>query len=90
MSAATLTFAVHWTTPADSPIRFATWYFVARRLPIPLRSTAGNPSVLLAAAERRSRRFRTGEIRLAEQTFGLTVRMASFADVATALAGVAA
>ena len=91
LSKASLTSGVHWTTLPDSPIRFATWYFVARAPTGRIRVDGGEirayrwlrPNDALA-------RFRAGEIRLAEQTFGLTVRMAAFADVAGALAAVAA
>ena len=91
LSAASLVSATHWTTPADSPIRFATWYFVAPAPAARIRVDGGEiqayrwlrPNDALA-------RFRAGEMRLAEPTFGLTVRLAAFADVATALTAVAA
>ena len=91
LSAASLTCAMHWTTLPDSPIRFATWYFVARAPAARIRVDGGEihayrwlrPTEALA-------RFRAGEIQLAESTFGLTVRMTAFADVAAALTAVAA
>lgn len=91
LPAASLTLAAHWTTPVDSPIRFATWYFVAAAPSCPICVDGGEihehrwlrPSEALA-------RFRAGEMKLAEPTFGLTVRMAGFAEVETALAAVAA
>ncbi len=91
LSAASLVFATHWTTPVDSPIRFATSYFVAPAPAGRIRVDGGEihayrwlrPGDALA-------RFRAGEIKLAEPTFGLTARVAVFADVATALTTVAA
>ena len=88
--AESLAFAVHWTTPETSPIRFATWFFVAP-------ATAGavetdgteilehrwlRPAAALA-------RQRSGEIKLAAPTFALTTRLAGFAGVDSAMAAVA-
>lgn len=91
LSASSLTFAVHWTTPADSPIRFATWYFVA---PAPGGSVTVDGGEITEYRWLRPgdalARFRAGEIKLAEQTFGLTVRLAAYVDAASALAAVTA
>ena len=85
-----LVFAVHWTTPAVSPIRFATWFFVA---PAPAdRITVDGGEIhahqWLPPADALARQ-RAGEIKLAAPTFALTTRMADFDDVDTALAAVA-
>ncbi len=88
--AASLAFAVHWTTPETSPIRFATWFFVAP-------ATAGavetdGTEILdhrwLRPADALERQ-RAREIKLAAPTFALTTRLAGFADVDGALAAVA-
>ena len=88
--AASLAFAVHWTTPDTSPIRFATWFFVAR-------ATAGvvetdGTEILdhqwLRPADALARQ-RARAIKLAAPTFALTTRLAGFADVDNALAAVA-
>ena len=88
--AASLAFAVHWTTPETSPIRFATWFFVAP-------ATAGAVQIdgteildhrWLRPADALERQ-RAREIKLAAPTFALTTRLAGFADVDGALAAVA-
>lgn len=88
---ASLAFAVHWTTPAASPIRFATWFFVA---PAPAgRITVDGGEIhahrWLRPVEALARQ-QAGEIKLAAPTFALTTRMAAFDDAETALAAVAA
>lgn len=85
-----LAFAVHWTTPEVSPIRFATWFFVA---PAPAdRITVDGGEIhahqWLSPAEALGRQA-AGEIKLAAPTFALTTRMAAFDDIETALAAVA-
>ena len=88
--AASLAFAVHWTTPETSPIRFATWFFVAP-------ATAGTVETdgteilehrWLRPADALERQ-RAREIKLAAPTFALTSRLARFADVDSAMAAVA-
>ena len=88
--AASLAFAVHWTTPETSPIRFATWFFVAP-------ATAGKVEtdgteilehLWLRPADALERQ-RAREIKLAAPTFALTSRLAGFADVDSAMAAVA-
>ena len=87
--AASLAFAVHWTTPETSPIRFATWFFVAP-------ATAGTVETdgteilehrWLRAADALERQ-QAREIKLAAPTFALTSRLAGFADVEGAMAAV--
>lgn len=89
--AASLAFAVHWTTPETSPIRFATWFFVA---PATAGAVETDGTEILdhqwlrpadALARQRSR-----EIKLAAPTFALTTRLAGFRDVDSAMAAVAA
>ena len=85
-----LAFAVHWTTPEVSPIRFATWFFVA---PAPMERITVDGGEIHAHQWLRPSdalaRQAAGEIKLAAPTFALTTRMAAFADVDTALAAVA-
>ena len=86
-----LAFAVHWTTPEVSPIRFATWFFVA---PAPAdRITVDGGEIhahqWLSPGDALARQA-AGEIKLAAPTFALTTRMAAFDDVETAVAVVAA
>ena len=86
-----LAFAVHWTTPEVSPIRFATWFFVAQAPADRITVDGGeihehqwlSPGDALARQE-------AGDIKLAAPTFALTTRMADFDDVDAALAAVAA
>lgn len=88
--AASLAFAVHWTTPETSPIRFATWFFVA---PATAGTVETDGTEILEhrwlrpadALERQQAR----EIKLAAPTFALTSRLAGFADVDGAMAAVA-
>ena len=86
-----LVFAVHWTTPAQNPIRFATWFFVAE-------TTADTVEVdgeeihdfrWLTPADA-LRRHARGAIKLAPPTFALTTRFAAFPTVSAALLAVAA
>lgn len=91
VAADALAFAVHWTTPEVSPIRFATWFFAA---PAPAaRVTVDGGEIhahrWLPPAEALARQ-RAGEIKLAAPTFALTTRMADFDDVDAALDAVAA
>ena len=88
--AASLAFAVHWTTPETSPIRFSTWFFVAP-------ATAGavetdGTEILdhqwLRPADALARQ-RDREIKLAAPTFALTTRLAGFTDVDGTMAAVA-
>ena len=86
---ASLAFAVHWTTPAASPIRFATWFFVA---PAPAdRITVDGGEIhahqWLRPADALERQ-QAGEIKLAAPTFALTTRMAAFDDADRALGAV--
>ncbi len=88
--AASLAFAVHWTTPETSPIRFATWFFVA---PATAGAVETDGTEILDHRWLRPadalKRQRTREIKLAAPTFALTTRLAGFADVDDALAAVA-
>ena len=88
--AASLAFAVHWTTPESSPIRFATWFFVA---PAAAGTVETDGTEILEHRWLRPadalERQRAREIKLAAPTFALTSRLAGFADVDGALAAVA-
>jgi 8-oxo-dGTP pyrophosphatase MutT (NUDIX family) len=90
VSPESLAFAVHWTTPAVSPIRFATWFFVAPASPDRVTVDGGeiHAHQWLRPADALARQ-RAGEIKLAAPTFALTTRLAGFADVDSAMAAVA-
>ena len=87
---ASLAFAVHWTTPETSPIRFATWFFVA---PATTGAVETDGTEILEHRWLRPadalERQRVREIKLAAPTFALTTRLAGFADVDSAMAAVA-
>lgn len=78
-----------WTTPASSPIRFATWFFAAAADPAAVRIDGveihdhrwWRPTDALRA-------HRGGRIRFANPTFALSTRLAGHASVAEALAAV--
>ena len=88
--AGSLEFAVHWTTPVTSPIRFSTWFFVA---------PASDGAVTIDGGEIHDHRWlrpgdaleaqRAGKIKLPAPTFALTTRLAEFPDTETALTAVA-
>lgn len=90
VSVDSLQFAIHWTTPVTSPIRFSTWFFVA---------PATDGAVKIDGSEIHDYRWlrpsdalkaqRTGGIKLAAPTFALTTRLGEFPDTETALATVA-
>ena len=88
---ASLQFAVHWTTPLTSPIRFATWFFVAPATTDRITVDGGeiHEHRWLRAIDALARQ-RNGEIKLAAPTFALTTRLAEFDDVPAALRAVAA
>ena len=86
-----LVFAIHWTTPAPSPIRFATWFFMAQAPADAVTIDHGEiidhrwltPRAALDAQ-------REGRMPMAAPTFALTTRLLEQPDVPTALAAVAA
>ena len=86
---ATLHPMCQWTTPAASPIRFATWFFAAAAEPAAVRVDGveiqdhrwWRPSDALQA-------HRDRRIRFANPTFALSTRLAGQATVADALAAV--
>ena len=84
-----LAFAVHWTTPETSPIRFATWFFVAPATDgaVETDGTEILEHVWLRPADALARQ-RSREIKLAAPTFALTTRLAGFPDVDSAMAAV--
>lgn len=90
VTAESLAFAVHWTTPEVSPIRFATWFFVAPASEDRITVDGGeiHAHQWLSPVDALARQ-RSGEIKLAAPTFALTTRMTDFEDVDTALAAVA-
>jgi 8-oxo-dGTP pyrophosphatase MutT (NUDIX family) len=79
----------HWTTPAASPIRFATWFFAA---------AAGTDTVRVDGGEIHDHQWRrpadalrahqARELRFANPTFALTTRFAEHATVRDILAAV--
>ncbi len=87
---ASLAFAVHWTTPETSPIRFATWFFVAPATDgaVETDGTEILEHRWLRPADALERQ-RGRELKLAAPTFALTTRLAGFADVDSAMAAVA-
>ncbi len=90
VSADSLTFAIHWTTPVTSPIRFATWFFVA---------PASGETVTIDGGEIHEHQWlrpraaldqqSASTVKLAAPTFALTTRLSEFPDVDTALATIA-
>ncbi len=91
VSESSLVFAVHWTTPTPSPIRFATWFFMAQ---------APDAAVTIDRGEIIDHRWlsprdaldaqREGRMPLAAPTFALTTRLLEQRDVNSALAAVSA
>lgn len=85
-----LVYAIHWTTPTISPIRFATSFFVARAPTDDVTVDGGEihafewlrPTDALA-------RHRDHTFKLAAPTYALTTRVGAFNDVDRALAAVA-
>ena len=86
-----LAFAVHWTTPLASPIRFSTWFFAAE---------APGENVEIDGQEIHDHRWlrprdaldhqQHGGMKLAAPTFAITTRLAPYPSVDEALAAVAA
>ena len=82
--------AIHWTTPTASPIRFATWFFVAH---------SPTSDVIIDGSEIHEfewlqpadalKRHRDTEFKLAPPTYVLTIRIGVFGNVDQALLGVA-
>ena len=87
---ASLVYAIHWTTPTVSPIRFATSFFVARAPTDEVTIDDGEIHAFEwlqpadALARHRKRAFK-----LAAPTYALTTRIGAFDDVDRALAAVA-
>jgi len=84
-----LTFAVHWTTPESSPIRFSTWFFVTHDSGEHVRID-GNEILdhqwlkPIDALKLHTDR----KMKLAAPTFALTTRLAEFQDINSAVAGI--
>lgn len=91
VSPAGLSFAIHWTTPVQNPIRYATWFFVTETTADTV--VVDGDEILdfrwLTAADA-LRRHARGAIKLAAPTFALTTRFAAFPTVEGALSAVAA
>lgn len=76
-----------WTTPASSPIRFATWFFAAATNPVAIRVDGveihehqwWRPEAAIRA-------HREGAIQFANPTFALSTRLAGHSSVAEVLA----
>ena len=85
-----LGFAIHWTTPLDSPIRFSTWFFAAE---------APDGTVEVDGQEIHEYRWlrprdaldrqRDGDMKLAAPTFAITTRLAAYPSVDEALSAIA-
>ncbi len=78
-----------WTTPTNSPIRFATWFFAAEAAQTPVQVDG----VEIHAhqwhrPEQALRGHRTGRLKFANPTFVLTTRLAEHRTVRDALAAV--
>ena len=78
-----------WTTPADSPIRFATWFFAAEAEETPVRVDG----VEIHAhqwhrPEEALRAHRRGNLQFANPTFVLTTRLVEHTTVRDALAAI--
>jgi len=90
-AAGALIALAHWTTPADAPKRFATWFFVARAADGAVRVDGGEigahrwlrPDAALTAQ-------RAGELELPPATFVTLLDLREFAAVDEALAALAA
>ena len=91
LSGSMLTYAAHWTTPTNSPIRYATWFFVA---------SAPTKDITVDGSEIEEHRWlrpavaleqqHLGNMQMAAPTFALTTRLSVFDDVNTAIAASAA
>ncbi len=85
-----LAFAIHWTTPTTSRIRFATWFFVAPTTGETVTIDGGEihehqwlqPSAALDQQ-------RAGTVKLAAPTFALTTRLTELPDVDAAISTIA-
>ena len=85
-----LAFAIHWTTPVASPIRFSTWFFAAE---------APSGIVKIDGQEIHDHRWlrprdaldhqRHGGMKLAAPTFAITTRLAPYPSVDEALSAIA-
>ena len=87
----TLRYLIHWTTPTNSRIRFATWFFIA---PAPAGEVRVDKSEIrdfrwLRPADA-VRLHDTNDIRLPVPTFALSTRLSTFPTVEAAMRGVAA
>ena len=81
-----LEFAVHWTTPLASPIRFSTWFFVAETMDEEVRIDGQeiHDSRWIRPADALQEQA-AGTIKLAAPTFALTTRLAECRDVRSVL-----
>lgn len=77
-----LEFAVHWTTPLTSPIRFSTWFFVAETMVEEVRVDGQeiHESRWIRPVDALDEQA-AGTIKLAAPTFALTTRLAGCPDV---------
>ena len=89
LAAKKLTFAVHWTTPESSPIRFATWFFVThdsgKHVTIDGEEILDHQWLKPADA---LKQHTVRKMKLAAPTFALTTRLAQFQNVSSAVAGI--
>lgn len=86
---ATLLPVCEWTTPAKSPIRFATWFFAAAANPEQIE--VDGTEILDHRWQRPEdalRAHRAGEVKFANPTFALSTRLSGHASVASMLASI--
>ena len=86
LSQSQLFHAAHWTTPTTSPIRYATWFFIASS---PTQTVTVDGSEIedhawLEPSEALGRQ-RQGTMQMAAPTFALTTRLSACANVDAAL-----
>ena len=81
-----LAFAIHWTTPTTSPIRFSTWFFAAETTAetVEVDGQEIHDHRWLRPVDALDRQ-REGEMKLAAPTFAIATRLAAFSTVREAL-----
>ena len=86
LSQSQLFHAAHWTTPVTSPIRYATWFFIAvsPTAAVTVDGSEIEDHVWLKPSEA-LRRQRQGSMQMAAPTFALTTRLSACTKVDAAL-----
>lgn len=84
-------FAIHWTTPEESPIRFSTWFFVGEMTTGIVEIDGGeiHDHQWMRPADALGQHARGG-MKLAAPTFALTTRLGGCPDIAAVFAAVEA